>query len=211
MSRCRVCGANALREFARIDKREYLRCGECEATLLAALQLPSLEQERARYEQHRNDPDDPRYCDFVGRIIVPLTAVMPAPATGLDYGAGPGPALSRMLEARGYRMSNYDPIFAPDSRALENKYDFITCTETVEHFHEPMSEFSKLDGMLRPGGVLAIMTCFQSDDTQFANWHYRRDPTHVSFYRAKTFERIAQARGWQCNIPARNIAIMRKQ
>lgn len=179
--------------------------------MLAALQLPSRDQERARYEQHRNDPDDPRYCDFVGRIIAPLTAVMPAPATGLDYGSGPGPALSRMLEARGYRMSNYDPFFAPDSRALETKYDFITCTETVEHFHEPMREFSKLDGMLRPGGVLAMMTCFQSDDTQFANWHYRRDPTHVAFYRAKTFERIAQARGWQCTIPARDIAIMRKQ
>ena len=37
--------------------------------------------------------------------------------------------------------------------------------------------------LVRPGGWLAVMTCFQTDDARFAGWHYRKDPTHVVFYR----------------------------
>lgn len=54
------------------------------------------------------------------------------------------------------------------------------------------------------------MTTFLADGEDFARWHYRRDPTHVVFYREATFRVIARQRGWHCEIPAANVALMRK-
>ncbi|HEY9569153.1 MAG TPA: methyltransferase domain-containing protein, partial [Thalassobaculum sp.] len=74
----------------------------------------------------------------------------------------------------------------------------------------PAEEFDRLGRLLRPGGWLAVMTRFQSDDVPFAGWHYRRDPTHVTFYREATFRRIAGQRGWHCEFPAGDVALLRR-
>jgi cyclopropane fatty-acyl-phospholipid synthase-like methyltransferase len=79
------------------------------------------------------------------------------------------------------------PSFNRIVKRSERTYDFITCTEVVEHFHHPALEFRRLDALLKPGGWLAIQTTFQTDDARFARWNYRRDPTHVVFYRPYTF------------------------
>ncbi len=115
-----------------------------------------------------------------------------------------------MLREAGHEVALYDPFFAPDAAVLERRYDFITCTEAAEHFHDPAGEFDRFDRMLRPGGWLALMTCFQTDDARFARWHYRRDPTHVVFYRAATFQCIARRFGWQCEVPCKDVVLMRK-
>ncbi len=54
------------------------------------------------------------------------------------------------------------------------------------------------------------MTCFQTDGARFADWHYRRDVTHVVFYRRETFEHLAVRLGWRCEIPVKNVVLMRK-
>jgi hypothetical protein len=54
------------------------------------------------------------------------------------------------------------------------------------------------------------MTCFQTDDARFANWHYRRDPTHVVFYRQATLQWLAGHHGWHLDVPAKDVAIFRK-
>jgi 2-polyprenyl-3-methyl-5-hydroxy-6-metoxy-1,4-benzoquinol methylase len=112
-----------------------------------------------------------------------------------------------MLREAGPRVSLFDPFFAPNRSVLDRRYDFITCTETAEHFHAPADEFERLGRMLRPGGILAVMTCFQTDDARFANWHYRLDPTHVVFYREATLRRIAERRGWRCEVPCKDVAL----
>jgi len=63
---------------------------------------------------------------------------------------------------------------------------------------------------VRPGGWLAVMTCFQTDDTRFRDWHYRHDPTHVVFYREATFRHIASSRGWSLEVPVKDVALMRR-
>ncbi len=107
-------------------------------------------------------------------------------------------------------MALHDPFFHPNPEAMDRTYDFVTCTETAEHFHRPADEFARLMSLVRPAGWLAIMTCFQTDDTQFANWHYRRDPTHVVFYREETLRFLAAACGWHCEVPVKNVALMQK-
>ena len=138
-------------------------------------------------------------------------ARLPEGARGLDFGCGPGPALARMLTEAGFDMALYDPFFHPDPAALDGRYDFITCTEVVEHLHRPAEIFHQLDGLLKAGGWLGIMTCFQTDDDRFANWHYRRDPTHVVFYRERTFAWLAERFGWHMEVPRKDVVLFRKR
>lgn len=170
----------------------------------------SRDEEQAYYRLHRNDPDDPGYRRFLSKLADPLLARLPQAREGLDYGCGPGPALASMLVEAGHQVALYDPFFAPDPAPLSKSYDFITCTETAEHFHAPLAEFARLRRMLRPGGLLAVMTCFQTEDTRFEHWHYRKDPTHVVFYRAETFRYLARLWGWDCDIPRKDVALLRR-
>lgn len=190
-------------------ERCYFRCAVCGLRYLDPAHRLGRAQERAHYDLHENDVDDPRYRAFLGRLTDPLLASLPPGAVGLDYGCGPGPALIAMLEEAGHRMSGYDPAYRPDTVALERTYDFITCTETAEHFHAPAAEFERFAQLIRPGGLIAAMTCFQTDDARFARWHYRADPTHVAFYREATMHWIASHFGWSIQIPRKDVAIFR--
>ena len=207
---CPVCDRDAGRLFASVDRHDYYRCRICEATFLARDQLPSARKELEEYRLHRNAPDDPAYRGFLSRLAKPLLARLPPGTTGLDYGCGPGPTLAALMRSGGHRMALYDPFFHPDPEALERTYDFITCTEVVEHFHHPARQFRRLDALLKPGGWLAIQTTFQTDDARFARWNYRRDPTHVVFYRPLTFRHIARRHGWDSAFPHQNMVFMRK-
>ena len=197
--------------FEVVDARRYWRCRECLATFLDPAQHPDLTTEKAEYDQHQNRADDPRYRAFLQPVAEILVDRLAAGSSVLDYGCGPGPALGQMLSARGYRVSLYDPIYRPDSSALQTRYDAVTCTEVVEHFHRPAHEFRRLDSLLRPGGWLVIMTRFQTDDARFAGWHYRRDPTHVVFYRPRTFEVLAGQYRWQLQCTPPTLVVIRKQ
>jgi SAM-dependent methyltransferase len=193
-----------------LDGRDYWRCGACEARFLDPRHHPSPGDERAEYLLHDNDPDDPRYRRFLARLADPLMARLPAGSSGLDYGCGPGPALAAMLREAGHDVALFDPVFRPERSVLERCYDFVTCTETAEHFHQPADEFDRLMALVRPGGWLAVMTCFQTDDARFAGWQYRKDPTHVVFYREATLRLLAARRGWSCEIPVKDVALMRR-
>jgi len=216
LMRCPVCRGAAIKYFLRVGELDYWLCQDCQARFLAPGQRPQRSDEYAHYLLHENDPDDPGYRKFLSKLADPLVAKLDADADrhkrmqGLDYGCGPGAALAAMLREQGFDVALYDPFFQPDRGALRETYDFITCTETAEHFHHPAEEFDRLDQILRPGGWLAVMTCFQTDDDRFARWHYRADPTHVVFYRVETFQFIAQQRGWACEIVVKDVALMRK-
>jgi len=208
---CPVCEQGMPGPFCSLGERRYLRCPVCEATLLHPECLLPPDAERAVYELHDNQPDDPGYRSFLARLTGPLLSRLPAGARGLDFGCGPGPALAQMMEEAGMEMSLYDPFFYPSESVLSGQYDFITCTEVVEHLYQPAGVFRQLDRLLRPGGWLGVMTCFQTDDARFEHWHYRRDPTHVVFYREATFRRLAEQMGWQLEIPRKDVALFRKR
>ncbi len=190
--------------------RDYWRCPHCHSTFLIAEQLPSQDFERERYELHENDLEDIRYRQFLNRLAEPLVMRLRPKQQGLDYGCGPSPVLAQMLREEGHDIEIYDPFFYRDRAPLKKTYNFITCTEVVEHFHHPAEEFDFLYSLLKPGGYLAIMTCFQTDDSAFARWHYRRDQTHVTFYRESTFAVLAQQYNYTWVVPCRNVVLMQK-
>jgi SAM-dependent methyltransferase len=207
---CIVCREFTAVIFTTVGGKQYNRCQICEATFLEPQHRLPIEDERAQYKLHHNDPADSRYRRFLSKVSDPLLERLPHRSTGLDYGCGSGPALAAMLGDAGHGMSLYDPLFYPDTQPLNDTYDFITCTETIEHFHRPAEEFAHFDRMLRPGGWLALSTCFQTEDHRFAMWHYRRDPTHVVFYRDTTLRHLARHFGWRCDIPLKNVVLMQK-
>lgn len=209
LAACPVCDSPAIRPLLRDRQdRAYHRCDSCHASFLDPAHYLPRDAELAHYRTHENEVDDPRYRAFLARLAEPLLARLQPASHGLDYGCGPGPALAAMLREAGHEIEVYDPYFAPDASVLDRTYDFITCTETAEHFHRPQEEFARLASMLKPGGVLAVMTMFQTDDARFEGWHYRLDPTHVVFYRAQTFEFIATRLGLDCEIVAKDVAFL---
>ncbi len=210
--RCPLCGGAGLVPFARAHGRAYRDCPSCRLVSMDPADRPGPSEERARYEEHENDPSDPRYRRFLDRLCGPLTERLPAGAHGLDYGSGPGPTLSVMLSERGSPTENFDPFFADEPALLRSTYDFVTCTETAEHFFEPAEEFETLFRLIRPGGWLGVMTEILEEETAeaFAEWHYIRDPTHVVFYRWETFRWLEDRYRSRLERPHPNVALFQR-
>jgi len=138
--------------------------------------------EKQRYDQHDNDPEDTGYRRFVSPLVKKVAENFSSGAKGLDYGAGPGPVAARLLGDNGYAVELYDPYYHPDKSPLLKKYDFIICSEVIEHFRDPAKEFRLLRSLLLPKGSLLCLTEILSDNLDFKQWHYKNDPTHVFFY-----------------------------
>ena len=184
---CPLCGAVECREFSFDTRRHYLRCQQCLLVFVPAQYRLTRELEQREYDKHENAIDDPGYRRFLGRLFDPLVQRLPAGAIGLDFGCGPGPALAQMLIEAGFEVRLYDSFYQPDDSALAGSYDFICATEVVEHLHRPGAELSRLWGLLRPGGVLGVMTKLVIDAQAFSRWHYKNDPTHVCFFSRETW------------------------
>lgn len=193
---CRVCRSGTLVPIDRIHGRTFLRCDVCECVLVAPEDLPDAETEKAHYDRHGPQLNDPRQRAFVARVVGPLMTVLPLGASGLDYGCGIAPVGAAIMRRRGFRIVAYDPIFRPVNWALWGSYDFVLCSDVVEHFHDPADEFDRLGKLLRPGGWLGILRSFRTEDAFLGAWRFRRDPTRVAFYCDATLRHIAASRGW---------------
>jgi SAM-dependent methyltransferase len=214
---CPLCAAPGQHRYAIVGERTYIRCPVCLLTYLDPAQCPTSAEEEAEYRLHDNRPDDPGYRRFLSRAVDPLCDRLAekgiTSAHGLDFGCGPGPALSIMMAERGHVFVDYDPIFRTDSiplHLLHDSFDAIACTEVVEHFHQPGRSFALLNRLLRPGGTLVIMTDVLYPDIKFAEWHYIREISHVSFYAPETLHWIARRFGWSMTAPSPRVRIFEK-
>lgn len=162
--------------------REYWRCCTCNLIQVPEQQRLSPGEEKAIYDLHENSPHDQGYRNFLARIAIPLQHHLRSGARGLDFGCGPGPTLSLMMAAAGFPCSTYDIYYAPYPERLQTSYDYITCTEVIEHLGQPAQVIQQLVNCVAPGGYLALMTKCWKDLEQFKGWSYRNDPTHISFF-----------------------------
>ncbi len=206
---CTLCGRGAIGHAAD-RRRRFFRCRNCGLVFADPATHPRAAAERAIYDLHENDPGDPRYRAFLARLSGPLLQHLRPGMEGLDYGCGPGPALSMMLEEAGMRMALYDPFYAPDTAVLERRYDFVTCTEVVEHFHRPAAGWTRLAGLLRSGGRLGVMTRMVPEDRAFHQWHYKNDPTHVAFYSPRVMAWLAGHLGLEIDLMEGDVVLMRR-
>lgn len=226
---------------AKNMRRTYTECYTCGVVFVPPHYHMTNDDEKERYDQHKNDSADAGYRTFLSRTARPVLGLLarqclaaagapvgaqepidsdaviqaaesamtsPAPpmppARGLDFGCGPGPTLSLLLEASPLvqpPMALYDLYYYPDKAVLAATYDFVTATEVVEHMADVGPSLDMLWSLVRPGGALAVMTKRVTDPAAFAKWHYARDPTHITFFHKRSFEEYLTAR-WGAAVAA---------
>ncbi len=188
---CPLCKSINISKFYKEKSREYLRCLSCDFVFVPRIYHLSDIEEKFRYDTHNNDPNDQRYRNFLTQILKPLLERISEKSSGLDFGSGPGPTLSLMLEECGHTMDLYDKYYCDDGSVFEKKYDFITATEVIEHLTEPLQEIRRLNAMLESKGYLAVMTQILTPQIDFGSWYYKNDPSHIGFFTEKSLRFIA--------------------
>ncbi|MBV0932857.1 class I SAM-dependent methyltransferase [Marinobacterium weihaiense] len=207
---CPLCSATGLYPIQCKD-RLYHRCEACGLVHLEPEQRLSETDEKAVYDDHENAIHDPSYRRFLSRAFDEVLKCKPAPARGLDFGCGPGPALVAMAREAGYAMAQYDKYFHPDEAALAGEYDFITSTEVVEHLADPLPILDRLWSLLAPGGLLVLQTKRVLDDERFRSWHYRNDPTHITFFAEASFNWLGERWGCMPAYPHNDVVVFHRQ
>ncbi|MDF2408322.1 methyltransferase domain-containing protein [Aeromonas sp. 2HA2] len=196
-SPCPLCGS--VDSYALpVAGKHYHRCRSCELVWLDGADHLGSSAEKAVYDGHDNQVDDPRYRHFLMRAFGEVLSRVPPPASGLDFGCGPGPALIAMGREAGYQMAGYDKFYANLPDLLTRQYDFITSTEVIEHIADPRAVLDVLWDCLKPGGILVLQTQRVLDDDRFKTWRYRHDPTHIVFFAEASFRAVAIR--WQADV-----------
>lgn len=186
---CTLCGGDTLL-FKEIRNKKYYSCTECNAVILHPAHYLLPEDEKKRYLEHNNDVNDPRYQKSVEPAVNLIKCNFDISHKGLDFGAGTGPVITKLLRDCGYKIDLYDPFFHNDPVMLEKTYDYIVACEVIEHFMKPDKEFKLLKSLLNKNGKLICKTSIFSPDIDFEKWKYKDDATHVIFYQEDTLEWI---------------------
>ena len=207
---CPLCNHSDISTYHFHPHRQFWQCANCALVFVSPADYPDTCAEKARYDQHQNDPTDNRYRSFLQQLATPLLERLTVGSVGLDFGCGPGPALAHILQESGMTVELYDTFYAPNDAVWATQYDFVTATEVVEHLHQPSQEFDRLFRVLKPGGCLAIMTKWVSRIPSFAVSRYVRDMTHVCLYSPETFNWIARRWNSPVDFPKTDIALFRK-
>ncbi|SIQ74939.1 class I SAM-dependent methyltransferase [Aeromonas veronii] len=206
---CPLCASHRSYPLLVAGKR-YHRCLACELVWLDEADHLDEAAEKAVYDGHDNQVDDPRYRSFLMRAFGEVLARVPLPASGLDFGCGPGPALVAMGREAGYQMAGYDKFYADFPELLTRQYDFITSTEVIEHIAEPRTVLAQLWDCLKPGGLLVLQTQRVLGDERFKNWRYRHDPTHIVFFAEASFQVLAASWQAELSFPHADVAVLQK-
>lgn len=209
-SHCPLCGGFETLPFHSDKRRTFERCQACQLVHVPPRYYLDSSAERAEYDKHQNFFQDLGYRKFLSRLSEPLLKRLPKRAQGLDFGCGPGPALAHMLREAGCTVDLYDVFYEPDPVVLTKSYDFICATEVAEHLHCPGAVFDQLWDLLLPGGYLGLMTKLVRDETAFASWHYKNDPTHVCFFSRETFQWWAARHQAQTEFIGADVIILKK-
>ncbi len=192
---CPLCGSVST-IFYQNRNRFYYQCNNCCGIFVDKKLRLNQEAEMLRYKEHNNDVEDKKYQNFVSPITSAVLRDFTQRDKGLDFGAGTGPVISKVLKDYNFDIVQYDPFFHNYPDLLERKYDYIVCCEVMEHFHNPKKEFILLKKLLLENGKLYCMTDVYNEDINFHNWRYKNDQTHTFIYHKKTIHWIKEEIGF---------------
>jgi hypothetical protein len=192
---CPLCKSES-NELIYTNKRRFFQCQNCFAIFNDPDSRLTESEEKKHYSQHNNDVEDKGYQKFVSPITSAILNNFTTNDTGLDFGAGTGPVISKILKDNAFSIEQYDPFFHNHPHLLDKKYNYIACCEVIEHFHDPKKEFDLLRKLLHDNGKLYCMTDIYDESIDFEKWYYKNDPTHVFLYHRKTIQWIKEEYGF---------------
>lgn len=177
------CFCHNLMEKKLINNMEFYHCSNC--GYLKKINIPTLEQEKSRYDLHICDEGYQKYMNCVFNKVKPYLIN----GESLDFGCGKIHLLSDILNDNGFSCSYYDLFYYNDLKL--KKYDNIILIEVFEHINDTYDLIKKLLSMLSENGRIIVMTKLIPKDLN--NWWYLRDITHVSFVGIKSIQALAKA------------------
>lgn len=228
---CHICGNFELEEYVD-GTRRFLRCGGMEGCGIVFVHPECYltpQKQSERYLLHRNilEPADAKggYRSFLAKFADTVLDYMRNTSTEhklssiFDYGSGPEPALMQLLTE--YKLSGrladtteirgWDPFFAPTTPFFKNGADLVLCLEVAEHFENPTEGFAGLARASRLGGIVALQTMIVPQNyTDFKNWWYKEDSTHVNFYSKNALELCAKNAGLVLEAHINSVFFFRK-
>lgn len=196
---CKLCNNPVITISDTRNNWEFFHCCECEFIFKNKSDFVSSDDELKQYNNHNNTMDSPGYVDMFEKFINDtFLEHINDIKNVLEFGSGPGPVLSELLKQRGLNVDIYDKYFSPKKVYEGKKYDLITSTEVIEHIEDTKEIFEFFAEHIKKDGYLALMTQFHTNDAEdFQKWWYKNDPTHICFFRPKTFEVLAQKNGFK--------------
>lgn len=169
----------------------FFKCQICKLVFKDPDIRISKDIERMHYLKHNNKIDDPEYCNYLLKMVMPIKDILRKSFKLLDFGCGASPVLATILEKKGLQVDSYDKFFYPNTEIKKSYYDIIFMSEVAEHFDNPYAEFKDIFSALKPNGKLVLRTKVLPK-RDFGNWWYMRDPTHLVFYSEETFRYLAK-------------------
>ncbi|QUN05877.1 methyltransferase domain-containing protein [Shewanella yunxiaonensis] len=192
MQHCPLCRHDNIIPVFEDRRRHFFLCQTCALVFAnpSSYLLPNAEKQR--YGRSRHESKQKQLAHFIETLLLQLQSLQSNSLEGLNFGRVLAPQLLQPLALAGHRLHQYDPFFAPEHQLLHQQYDFISCYRVFEHFHLPVKEWQIIVQALKPGGWLAISTPLLQSVAVFSKWHYKNNPTHVSFYQPQTFAYLAK-------------------
>ncbi len=197
--KCKICQETSITFYDPRMECDTCFCESCQFFFKDSAAYVSAEREVQLYKQHNNSLENEGYVAmFEAFIDLAIHPYLQTIESVLEFGSGPGPVLSELLKKRGLQVDCYDKFFAPEKIYENKQYDLITATEVIEHIDEPIGIMHFFFRHLKPGGYLALMTQFHTNDIEaYLDWWYRADPTHICFFRPETFQKLAPMTGFE--------------
>ena len=209
---CHICNQSTESFVHEKTNITYYHCQACEYIFKSPEYYQDFEGQNERYNLHENNEEDAGYIAYFQRFLDFTLPLVGKPKNALDFGCGRTSLLATLLEKEGIDCDYYDPIYHPDTLDTDKKYDLIVSTEVFEHLHQPREVFESLLKRLNSGGYLAIQTEFHANTEElFKTWWYPQDPTHIVFFRARTFHVLCDIYG--CRVVkdnGKNILVLKK-
>lgn len=195
--KCILCSSDSVfpLEFLKPARRVFLRCPQCDLIFVPESHHLSPDEEVSRYKMHRNTLSNEGYVGMFREKIALVHQYCHGVITVLDYGCGPEPVLAELLKRDGFSCDVFDPFFFP--QFPEKSYDLVISTEVFEHFRDIRKELCMIGKLVKSRGYLAVMTSFHDAVSDFENWWYASDPTHICFFGTRTFEWIEKEFGFR--------------
>ena len=210
---CKICNSQTTRWNDAPSHQFYHHCQNCEALFLDEQFHLTISDEKKCYDNHRNSLENEGYVQMFESFLDFFWEAIKPNSLALEFGSGPTPVLTVLLEKRGVRVHGYDKVYQPELTYQNHCYDFITSTEVFEHLSDPKAVLLHVQEYLKPKGIVALMTLFHTnDEQQFVQWWYKRDKTHITFFTLKTITVLADTCGFDViKSDGKRIAVLQKR